>query len=491
MPSYKTPRFLNHIAWSTLGTLVSAFIRLAVLLALARLIEVSDFGLYSVAVILTGLIGILIDLGLSAAYIQNDASRRRISIGDITLIHGAWALLLIFGIYQLKPWLEQATNAHFTQLLFTFMSISIIAKSLGASSEAHLQKINRFKLLNMIEMLSYTLSYGLLAVGLALLDYGVVSLFLAMALQAILKSVSCIYFCVKDIKELKDQEKHSPLSLLRYGFGMTLGQFVNYLTNQGDQLLISKLIGVQAVGSYGRAFQLSIMPINLLGQAVDKVLFPEMSKVLHTQDSLFPHYLKALSFIFLLSVPLVALLYFIGEPLTLFLLGEQWLEAASIFPILALAMVPRLTNKLSDTFARAMGAMYSRFALQCLFLFNMIVAVLYSYEQGLIKVVFYLLLASLLNSFIFILFITKKTQGQLLNLVSLLFEIACLCAPLLLILKVLNIYLLENLQPFFYLVTMTLSYACLMLLLYNIVRKIEPNTVFFSGLGTSLKAGAN
>lgn len=67
--------------------------------------------------------------------------------------------------------------------------------------------------------------------------------------------------------------------LLIFGGGFTLGKIGNTLALQGDNFVIGRWLGAEALGLYGRAYHLMVTPATLFGTVTDKVLFPAMAKV--------------------------------------------------------------------------------------------------------------------------------------------------------------------------------------------------------------------
>src|SRR5699024_11672517 len=84
--------------------------------------------------------------------------------------------------------------------------------------------------------------------------------------------------------------KESAKELLFFGGGYTIARISNQFALQADNLVVGKWLGANALGLYSRAYQLMVMPANLFGQVMDKVMFPIMSQIQNKQEQLLQSY---------------------------------------------------------------------------------------------------------------------------------------------------------------------------------------------------------
>ena len=91
-----------------------------------------------------------------------------------------------------------------------------------------------------------------------------------------------------------DFDRESARELIHYG-GFTLGRFFNYAALQGDYVVVGSTLSSSALGIYGRAYQLLATPAMLLGQVIDRVLFPMQAEIQHDRARLANQYRRAVS----------------------------------------------------------------------------------------------------------------------------------------------------------------------------------------------------
>ena len=67
--------------------------------------------------------------------------------------------------------------------------------------------------------------------------------------------------------------------MLRFGGLMTLNSFVVFLAWNTEKLLLGRFWGADALGLYGRAYQLVTMPVQQFNTAFTSVAFPALSRI--------------------------------------------------------------------------------------------------------------------------------------------------------------------------------------------------------------------
>lgn len=121
--------------------------------------------------------------------------------------------------------------------------------------------------------------------------------------------------------------------MLKFGMN-TYGNFAsNYVSRNLDKVLIGWRHGAQSLGFYERAYYLFVMPVNQLSYPLTNVAVSALSKLRDDPEKYRDYYLKALSMIAFVGMPLSATLTLIGKDFLLLLLGPQWYKAGEIFTV--------------------------------------------------------------------------------------------------------------------------------------------------------------
>src|SRR5699024_5776841 len=148
--------------------------------------------------------------------------------------------------------------------------------------------------------------------------------------------------------------------LIHYGGGHTLAKIANYFTGNGDNLIVSKYLGAQALGYYGQAFSLMVRPYNIIMGAIDQALFPALSTVQDDKLKLKTNFEKIIKILAIIVFPLIFLIVIMAKNIVLLLLGEKWLGSVVLLQILSITILFRISTRLSDVLVRATGDVYSR-----------------------------------------------------------------------------------------------------------------------------------
>jgi PST family polysaccharide transporter len=119
-------------------------------------------------------------------------------------------------------------------------------------------------------------------------------------------------------------------------------------------------MGMTALGIYGRAYQLMSVPASSLGQVLDEVLFPSMAKIQNDRTRLASIYLRGVSLVALVMLPVSVLSIILAQEIVRAMLGWRWDEVVLPFQILMAGLLMRTSYKMSDSLTRASGAVYKR-----------------------------------------------------------------------------------------------------------------------------------
>ena len=235
----------------------------------------------------------------------------------------------IAGFYRM-PELEPILRA--VSFLFPLDGLNTVSKSL-------LTRQLRFRLFVALDAGAFIVGYAALGVLLAWLGFGVWALVIAQLSQVVLRTI-VMYFAARhplrpsfDLRAGRD--------LLSFGFGHSMAQIGTLLSQQGDNVVVGRWLGAAALGIYGRAYNLMVMPATAFGRIINRVLFPVMAQVQDERERLANGYERALAIVALISLPLSAFLWVVAPELIPLILGPAWTAAvAAVPPVLHQPAVP-------------------------------------------------------------------------------------------------------------------------------------------------------
>lgn len=352
-----THRTLGGFFWMFSGNGMQAILELLVIAVLARLLTPENFGVVAAALVVIKFSAIFSNLGVAPAIVQrSDLEERHIRTGFT--ISCIFSLLLAGFIALSAPAISGFFKMEKLPPVLCALSLAFPMQGISLVAESLLQREIKFNWLAGIKAISYALGYGIVGIAFAYANFGMWALVAGHLSQMAIKSIALLI--VQPHPKLPTLEPRAFKELMFFGGGFTLARIANSTAGHGSNFVVGRWLGAEALGLYGRAFQLMMMPASLIGMALDKVIFPAMAKVQDQQDRLKIAYRRGISLIALIVLPASAAMYVLAPEIITFLFGSAWLEAVIPFRILSLGMLFRTSYKLSDSLARATGAVYRR-----------------------------------------------------------------------------------------------------------------------------------
>lgn len=319
-------------------------LRLLSLTVLARLLNPKDFGLVGMVTAFTGVLMLFRDFGLSAAVIQHG------SVTEDQLSNLFWINVLVGTLLALLLGAGAPAMAAFyheprLRAVTVVLALSFLFNALGIQHGAMLQREMRFTAVAVINTVSLVIGIAV-AIGGALAGYGYWAL-VAMTVMNPLVASSGFWIATGWVPG-RPRRRTGIRSLMRFGGTVTLNGLVVYVASNFEKVLLGRYWGADAIGLYGRAFQLVNIPTANLNTAAGEVAFAGLSRVQDDSDRLRRYFLRGYSLVLAMTVPLTLLCALFSADVIRVFLGPKWGDAAPIFRFLApTILVFAIANPLS------------------------------------------------------------------------------------------------------------------------------------------------
>ena len=333
------------------GQAINMVLQIGTTVVLARLLLPSDYGLQAMVLTLTAFFSLFKDAGLSVATVQREKLTNEqistlfwinVGIGALLtlLVSAAAPLLVSFYKDERLFWLTIVSSC-----IFFFHSLSVQHRAL-------LDRSMRFTTSVKIDIFCGVAS-ATVAVVLAFMKFGYwalicqnisIPIFTALAVW-----ISVPWFPGKPhwTSELK--------SMIRFGSTVTLNSVVVYIAYNLEKVLLGKYWGTAPLGIYGRGYQLATLPVQQLINAVHTVAFAALARMQNDMDRLRSAYLKSLSLIVSITIPIALSTALFADEIVAILLGPRWQEVTPVLRLLSpTVMFLALANPFS-WFLRATG----------------------------------------------------------------------------------------------------------------------------------------
>lgn len=384
--------------WTISGTGASAVLQFLIVAILSRSLTKEDFGLFGLANVVISFAELFYQFGLGPSLIQRKAlTQAHIrSAFTLTLLLGAtlsvtiWLLAPYFSIFF--------NNAEGLVGVMRGLSLLFIINATGLVARALNHRNLNFRIKSIFNVSSYVISYGIIGVTLALTGFGTWALVWASLSQSILINILYLRASPHDMRPQLDRTALG--DLLSFGSGLTLGQTFNRIASNADTIVVGKTLGTATLGIYSKAFQLLMLPSKYLGNILDSVLFTAMSKVQDEPATLRAVYRRGTTVIALLVTPLSVFLFIFAPEVITVLFGKGWEATIVPFQILAVTMSFRLSYRMSDMVARAVGTVFKRAFRQFIFAVLVVAGAWFGHYWGITGVAVGVSAAAIANFFL-------------------------------------------------------------------------------------------
>lgn len=306
-------------------------LRLGSLMILARLLLPKDFGLVGMVTAFTGILNLFRDFGLSAAAVQR-ATVTEEQVSTLFWINMFVGIVLGLVVFASAPGI--AAFYHEPRLLniTAVLSLGFFFNAAGIQHSALLQRQMRFTTLSVIAVIALIVSTAA-AIVIADAGYGYWSL---VAMTLVFPLVSTVgFWLTAGWFPGMPRRGIGIRSMMRFGGTLTLNGLVAYAAYNAEKVLLGRFWGADAIGIYGRAYQLINIPTENLNSAVGEVAFSALSRVQDEPARLKSYFLKGYSLVLGLTLPITIGCAFFADDLVFVLLGPKWKQAAGIFRLLA------------------------------------------------------------------------------------------------------------------------------------------------------------
>lgn len=351
----QSQRIVKNALSGVAAEAVGGFLQLVVILIIARSVGVKDFGTFSFILALSGVFRMLADFGLTNILVREMATRR----AELPALLGAargllWALSIAAGaLMALVVFFLPLTFD--LKLLTLVMGIATLTLFHSAGYQAVFRATEEMEfnaagyVLHKIFLLG--LVYAVLLAGFGL--WGVV---VAHAVSNLL--LWLFYHLVVSIRHFRPRISWNiPVwkELIREALPLGGGMVIRQTAWQIDILLLTWLSGMVEVGLFSAPYRI-VMAVRLLPLVLALPLFPVFARLGQESVPRFrTAYERGFKFFCLISFPLSAVFVVMAGSMTNRLLGPEYLQAASVFRILGVAMVPIFASALFPYLFTSLG----------------------------------------------------------------------------------------------------------------------------------------
>jgi len=319
-------------------------LRIVSLMILARLLNPKDFGLVGMVTAFTAVLTLFRDFGLSSAAVQRATVTEDQKSTLFWINLGMGALLALIAAVM-APLVAAFYHEPHLLAVTVVVALGFLFNAAGTQHSVHLLREMRFTALAVIGVTALIVSTAI-GIGGALAGYGYWAL-VAMTVASPAVNTMGLWLSTRWVPG-RPRRRVGIRSMMRFGSTLTVNGLVIYVASNFEKVLLGRFWGADAIGLYGRAYQLVNIPTDNLNSAAGEVAFSALSRVQDDPIRLRSYFLKGYSLVLAMTLPITVTCTLFADDVIQVLLGPKWNAAVPIFRFLApTILVFAIANPLS------------------------------------------------------------------------------------------------------------------------------------------------
>jgi O-antigen/teichoic acid export membrane protein len=306
-------------------------LRVGSLMVLARLLSPKDFGLVGMVTAFTGVLTWFRDFGLSSAAIQHPNITKE-QISTLFWINTLLGVLLWLVALAMAPAIAAFYREPELFMVTLVLGAAFLFNAAGVQHSVILQRHMRFTALAVISVVSSIASIAIAIVG-AKAGYGYWAVVAMTVAQPLVATIG-FWLAARWVPGMP-RRRIGIRSMVHFGGTLTLNGLVAYAGFNAEKVMIGRFWGPDAIGIYGRAYYLLLIPTDNINSAVGEVAFSALSRLQDDPIRLKSYFLKGLSLVLGMTLPVTIAGALFADDVVFFLLGPKWKDTAEIVRLLA------------------------------------------------------------------------------------------------------------------------------------------------------------
>lgn len=369
----------TSLRYSFLNANAIAALQFLSTLLLARMLSPADFGVYSVAAVFIGIAQLLRDFGVTNFVVQTkEISSELLGTAFGLLLTLAWIVGLC--LIAISPWVADFYRVPAVQGIMLILALNFFITPFGAVTLALAQRNMRFRELAAVGVtatvvgIATTLTLAYYGWGASSIAWGAVG----NTLMTFLLSLRLRTNALPWLPQLRGAR-----ALVKFGGTITSANVLGYLNVTSTDLLLGRLLGMEAVGLFNRAASMNRYFATALGGVLGPVMLPWLSQLERGGAQLAVVYEKVTERISGISWPVYALIAIMAAPLVEVLFGSQWRASAALVPYICAAAMAAVPCQLNGALFVAKGKPGNTLTVEAVNLPIKVAAVLLAVPYGL------------------------------------------------------------------------------------------------------------
>ncbi|EQB33289.1 lipopolysaccharide biosynthesis protein [Sphingobium ummariense] len=327
-------RIRSAIFWRSGSQILSQAMSWVVTLAVIRLLDPADYGLFAMTQVILNFATFLNGYGLVSALVQSDSvdsHRLRQAFGIMLLLNGGLAILQLLIAPLAADYYEQPMVAD----LLRVQALLYLSTPFLSIPEAIMGRALDFRRPALVNLIAAIASAAVALAG-AMAGWGVWTLVFAPIAGFWVKAVG--YVIATGFRPIPSFDFRGTGGMVAYGASLLGGQLFWIVQSQADIFIGGRVLEPHALGLYAEALFLTQIFVSKFIPPLNDVAFPAYARMQKDPGRVAWSFCKAVRLLLLISCPVYLGMAVTAEPLVETLFGRKWIDMAPFVAILALAM---------------------------------------------------------------------------------------------------------------------------------------------------------
>ena len=321
--------------WSSVDRFSSQGISFVFSIFLARILDISDYGIVAMIVVFMAVAQAFVDSGFSSALIRkpdlNEEDKSTAFYFNIVVGLACYGILFLAS-----PLITDFYDEPLLSPIIRVTGLSIIFNSLCVVQRALFTIAVDFKTQAIIS-LACTVISGIVGLVMAYNGYGVWALVAQSTISTFLNFV-LLWLCSR-WRPVTGFSKASFRYLFNFGSKLLASGLLDTLYNNAYPIVIGKFYNSAQLGLYSRAQSYASLPSSNITGILQRVTFPVLSLMQDDDERLALNYRRLLRVSAFVVFPLMVMLAAVAAPLIRVMITSKWDGCVGFLQILSIAMM--------------------------------------------------------------------------------------------------------------------------------------------------------
>lgn len=341
-----THRASRAFVWSVANVVVGRLGTMAINVALARMLGPGQFGVYAVALVALVAVLSFSELGVSLAIVRWNDDPADVA-PTVTTLSTLLSAALSVALALSAPWVAQVMQAPEATSVIQVMSIAILINGIVAAPAALLQRELLQRRRMIIDQVNTWLG-AVVSIALAAAGLGAMSLAWGRITGALVSGA--MFIVMSPLRFRFGWDRRMARRLVRFGLPLAAASVVTFAAGYADQLLVSALLGANALGLYVLALNVAGWPTSLLSQPLRSVAPAALARLQHDPPAMSRSFLRLVHLVLVVTVPMCVGLSATAGSVVSIVYGGKWADSAPVLSWLALVAVTKIVFELAYDF---------------------------------------------------------------------------------------------------------------------------------------------